>query len=81
MVEESGIQAIESKYAECIYSIQLLAKIEKLQGKTHTKFRITVIKKLLASTVPPQQVQSLASVTEFARFTGRHFPDHVMVNK
>ena len=63
------------------YSIQLLAKIEKLQGNNTYKVPyITVIKKLLASTVPPQQIQSVPSVTEFAHFTGRHFPELIPCN-
>ena len=55
-------------------------KLKNCKEITHTKFRITVIKKLLATTVPPQQVQSVPSVTEFARFTGRHFPDLIPCN-
>ena len=53
--------------AYILYWLKLKNRKEIIQ----TKFRITVIKKLLASTVPPQQVQSVPSVTEFAHFTGR----------
>ena len=80
MVEESGVQIIESKYDERLYSIQLLAKIEKLQGNNTYKVLYNCYKKLLASTVPPQQVQSVPSVTEFARFTVRHFPELIPCN-
>ena len=55
-------------------------KLKNRKEISHTKFRITVIKKLLASTVPPQQVQSVPSVTEFARFTRRHFPELIPCN-
>ena len=48
-------------------------KLKNCKEITHTKFHMIIIKMLLASTVPPQQVQSVPSVTEFARFTGRHF--------
>ena len=55
-------------------------KLKNCKEITHKKFRITVIKKLLASTVPPQQVQSVLSITEFACFTGRHFPELIPCN-
>ena len=55
-------------------------KLRNCKEITHTKFCITVIKKLIASTVPPQQVQSVPSVTEFACLTGRHFPELIPCN-
>ena len=64
--------------AHILYNYWL--KLKNRKEITHTKFRITAIKKLLASTVPPQQVQSVPSVTEFARFTGRHFPELIPCN-
>ena len=53
-------------------------KLKNRKEITHTNFCITV--KLLASTVPPQQVQSVPSLTEFARFTGRHFLELIPCN-
>ena len=55
-------------------------KVRNCKEITHTKFRITVIKKLISSTVPSQQGQSVPSVTEFARLTGRHFPELIPFN-
>ena len=73
-----GLLNLSMTNAYILYNYCL--KLKNRKEITHTKFRITVIKKLLASTVPPQQAQSVPSVTEFARFTGRHFPELIPCN-
>ena len=80
VVEEVAFRLLKLSMTNAYILYNYWLNLKNCKEITHTKFRITVIKMLLASTVPPQQVQSVPSVTEFARFTGRHFPELIPCN-